>query len=225
VLGYLVSNGSGFDNPRLNSGLVVAGRYDGHGFFLRKDNYLEKLPVFAAGKYTDNENNWKIKSMIMKSGDKKDEYLNDVKNHNLDQFLLKTLLWVVLTNQSHMRSVNGSDGRYYRNELCLDITNGDTVATNDLKNLKRSEVEQKLFDQWKVIFECAKKTKKYNQNLTYGVYQIAKELNTFEKDEETGKNIYHYPELNGHLITLKTLVKDYYLNEIVAVLFQYEFLK
>ncbi|XHN43511.1 hypothetical protein O1Q79_01568 [Lonepinella sp. MS14434] len=50
------------------------------------------------------------------------------------------------------------------------------------------------------------------------------ELNTSYKDEKD-KTVYDYPELNGHLNTLKTLVKNYYINEIVPFLFEYEFLK
>ena len=45
IIGYLVANTSGFDNPDLNSSLLVGGRYDGNGFYLRKDNYLEKLQI------------------------------------------------------------------------------------------------------------------------------------------------------------------------------------
>ena len=51
-----------------------------------------------------------------------------------------------------------------------------------------------------------------------------KQLNTYYKNEQ-GKRIYHYPELNGHLNTLKVLVKEYYNKEIVPTLFKYEFLK
>ena len=34
-----------------------------------------------------------------------------------------------------MRSFEGSDGSFYRNELCLDTTNGETIASNELKKL------------------------------------------------------------------------------------------
>lgn len=45
---------------------------------------------------------------------------------------------------------------------------------------------------------------------------------TYYKENKT---IYNYPELNGHLNTLKTMVKEYYNSEIVPFLFKYEFLK
>ena len=41
-----------------------------------------------------------------------DEY-NIIQNN----FLLKNLLWCSLTHYSHMRSLYGSDGRFYRNEI------------------------------------------------------------------------------------------------------------
>ena len=55
-------------------------------------------------------------------------------------------------------------------------------------------------------------------------YQIKEELNTSHKNE-LGETIYDYPVLNGDLSTLTSLVKNYYLDEIVPFLFEYEFLK
>ena len=224
IIGYIVANGQGFDNPRLNSALTVAGRYDAHGEYIRKDNFLEKLPIFSAGKYTDNYNHWTIMSQVMKSADKYEDYIKDVKSNKLKKWLLKNLLWTSLTHYSHMRSLNGSDGRFYRNELCLDTTNGETIASNYLKDLSYNEDEKNLVKVWKQILEQAKKTKEYNREFTYGLYQIDEELNTDYKDEKN-KTVYNYPELNGHIKTLKALLKNYYLNEIVPVLFEYEFLK
>ena len=224
IIGYIVANGAGFDNPRLNSGLTVTGRYDGNGEFIRSDNFIEILPIFSAGKYTDHENSWKIMSMIMKSADGREQYNKDLNKGNLDLFLLKNLLWTSLTHYSHIRSILGSDGRFYRNQLCLDCSNGDTLAKKKLDNFIPNEKEQKLLKQWDLVFENARKTTNYNPALTYGVYQISEELNTSYKDEK-GNTVYDYPELNGHLKTLKQLVKDYYLDEITPFLFKYQFLK
>lgn len=221
IVGYVVANGTGFDNPRLGSALTVAGRYDGNGSFLRKDNFIEILPIFSAGKYTDNNNNWKIMSMLMKSSDGKGKYEKDVANGKLDIFLLKNLLWTSLTHYSHMRSLYGSDSRFYRNEICLDK---NTIASEKIKELEMNEDEQKLIAIWNKILLQAKETKKYNPEFTYGLYQIDDELNTTHKDDK-GKNIPDYPELNGNIKTLKTLLKDYYLKEIAPVLFEYEMLK
>ena len=228
MIAYLVANQFGFDNPRLNSGLVRCGRYDGHGSYMTKDDFLIKLPLFAATKYTDNVNNWKIMSQVMKSSDQKDKYLNDYKNGKLSVWLLKVLLWSSLTNQSHLRTFEGSDKRFYRNELCLDSTNGDTLSTVTLKNLHLNNQELKIIEQWNNILKLAKLTKNYNSKYTYGTFQIEEELNTYHEifdKKNNKKKVYDYPELNGQLNTLKTLLKDYFISELVDVLFDYDLLK
>ncbi len=225
MIGYMCANATGFDNPDLNSGLTIAGRYDGNGFFLHSDRYLNKLPMFAASRYITYNREWTERTRIMKSGDGAGRYKKDVANGRLDNFLLKCLLFTCFEMQNHMRSFMGSDGRFYRNELCLDITNGETIASQELKSMKMNETEKELLSLWHSIFETAKSTQNYNPALTYGIYQIATELDTFEKDIETDKNVYDYPELHGNLQSLKKRLKDYYNTEIVPTLFKYEFLK
>lgn len=225
ILGFLVANSAGFDNPDLNSGFTIAGRYDGHGFFLRTDNYLQKLPMFATTRYITYNKSWTERSRIMKSGDGSEHFYNDVNNGKLDQFLLKCLLFTCLEMQNHMRTFYGSDGRFYKNNLCFDNTNGETIASKDIKTLRQNSKEKELLNQWDKIFSAAKQTKNYDSKLTYGIYQIYAELNTMHIDEETGQEAADYPELNGHLQTLKKMIKDYYNEDIVPVLFDYEFLK
>lgn len=225
IVGYMVVMQSGFDNPDLNLGLTTVGRYDGNGFYLRYDNYLEKLPMFCAGRYITYNREWTERTRIMKSSDGANKYFKAISTGKIKPYLLKCLLFTCLEMQNHMRSINGSDGRFYRNELCLDTTNGETIATRDLKDMVMKESEKALFEQWKTILKYAKQTKNYNPSLTYGVYQIYAELNTSHKDEKTGATIYDYKELNSALKTLKELVKQYYNSEIVPTLFEYEFLK
>ena len=225
IIGYLVANTSGFDNPDLNSSLLVGGRYDGNGFYLRKDNYLEKLPMYAASRYITHNREWTERARIMKSADGSDKYFADVANGKLSHYLLKVLVFTIFETHNHIRTFKGSDGHFYRNELCLDTTNGDTVASLALKNYNSNSLETEIFKLWNLILELAKKTKNYKHDLTYGVYQITVELDTFVHDDETDKNVYDYPELHGHLQTLKKLVRDCYNSEIVPTLFKYEFLK
>lgn len=224
ILGYMAVYSSGFDNPDLHSSLLSAGRYDGHGFYIRKDNYLEKLPMFASSRYISYNREWTERGRIMKSADGIEKFSKDIKNKKLEQHLLKCLLFTTLEMQNHMRTFIGSDGRFYRNELCLDNTNSDTLATKELKSLKTNDIEDKLLAQWGLILKSAKNTKNYNSKFTYGIYQIYDELNTFYRNEQD-KKVYDYPELNGHLNTLKTLLKKYYNDEIVPFLFNYEFIK
>lgn len=72
---------------------------------------------------------------------------------------------------------DGSDGRYYRNELCFDTTNGDTVASADLTKMILDTDEKALVQLWNRILDEAKKTANYDSRLTYGIYQITKEVN------------------------------------------------
>lgn len=225
IIGYLIANTSGFDNPDLNSGLLIAGRYDGNGFYLRKDNYLEKLPMFCASRYITYNNEWTERARIMKSADGSNRFFENIKKHKLDKYLLKCLLFTCLEMQNHMRTFTGSDGRFYRNELCLDDTNGATIATTDIKKLIPNAFEKKLLEQWGKVLTSAKRTKEYDPTSTYGVYQIFAELDISYKDEDTGKTVWIYSDLHGHLQTLKSLVKEYYNTEIVPTLFEYEFLK
>lgn len=225
IIGYMVAHSSGFDNPDLDSSLLIAARYDGNGFFLRKDNYLEKLPMFCASRYISYDRRWTERGRIMKSADGADRFKADVVSGRLRGFLRKCLLFTCLEIQNHMRTFTGSDGRFYRNELCLDGTNGETIALRDLRAMERDETEEELFKRWEAVLRLAKAAKGYDPSLTYGVYQIHAELDTSHKDEATGETIWDEVELHSALSALKALLKDYYCEEIVPTLFQYEFLK
>ncbi len=225
MLGYLVADSVGFDNPDAKSSLLVAGRYNGNGCFLHKDNFLDKLPMFASSRYISYNRQWTERARIMKSADGYKRFLEDVSTGKLNEYLLKVLFFTVFEMQNHMQSFVGSDGRFYRNELCLDTTNGETVASKELKKLNMNLKEQEILSLWKSILKEAKATKKYDSNITYGIYQISNDLDTFVKNEENDRIEYDYPELHGNLLTLKKLIKDYYNAEIVPILFEYEFLK
>jgi hypothetical protein len=225
MLGYMAVDSSGFDNPDLYSCLLIAGKYNGNGFYLRKDNYLEKLPMFAASRYITYNRAWTERARIMKSADGADKFYRDVENGTLSQFLLKCLLFTCLEMQNHMRTFTGSDGRFYRNELCLDGTNGQTIALRDLGGLNTTDQEQELLQQWETVLDYAKKSDGYNSALTYGVYQIFAELDTSHVDENTGNTVWDNIELHSAMATLKTILKAYYNTEIVPMLFKYEFLK
>ena len=225
IIGYMVVDGANFDNPDLHSCLLSAGIFNGNGFFLREDNYLEKLPMFCASRYITYNRAWTERARIMKSADGANRFKRDVENGTLGQYLLKCLLFTCVEMQNHMRTFTGSDGRFYRNELSLDGTNGKTIALRDLKKLIWGEKEAAILQQWNSVLKWAKQTEKYNASLTYGVYQIFAELDTSYVDEATGNTVWDNVELHTALAGLKTLVKEYYNSEIVPALFEYEFLK
>lgn len=224
MVGYLVAMTAGFDNPDLNTKLLRAEAYNGHGFCLRKQTYLEKLTMFCTGRYITYNREWTERARIMKSGDGADRFNADVASGKLDQWLRKCLLFTCVEMQNHMRTFTGSDGRFYRNELCMDTTNGPTVASEDLKKLICSPAEQRILDQWKTLMDAVRQTDEYDPRLTYGVYQIFAEIDTSYKDDE-GNTVWNNVEVHSALQTLKALVKEYYNAEIVPTLFEYEFLK
>ena len=200
---------------------LVRQQFYRHGlvFYVRKDNYLHKLPLWVAKLLP--QDNWYDKDLYNTTSDGGDAYTYD------KDFLKSCLIYTCLSNQNKCLSFTGSDGRYYRNELCFDTTNGDTVASVDLARMSLDEEEKELLKLWRDILEEAKKTKEYKKELTYGVYQITKELNTSQKigSGKSKKTVYDYPILNGYLEALRINLKKYYKSHITEKMFKYELLK
>lgn len=207
-------------SPDAMNRIMIRQMYFGaRGYYLRKDNYLDKLPLFVSKCVPFDE--WYEKDLYYNSADGGDAYTHD------ENFLKSCLIYTCLSNQNKCLSFTGSDGRYYRNELCFDTTNGDTVASVDLARMSLDDEEKELLKLWKDILEEAKKTKEYKKELTYGVYQITKELNTSRKigSGKSKKTIYDYPILNGYLEALRINLKKYYKSHITEKMFKYELLK
>lgn len=220
IIAYLMHCGFSFGNPALQTQITRIGYYGGNGYYLRNDNYLIRLPLFVAG-WWDCENKYYYKDVIFRCLDGGDAYTQD------EKFLKSCLIYTCLSNQNKCLSFTGSDGRYYRNELCFDNTHGNTVASADLLKMIFDEDEEDLITTWEKILEEAKTTANYNPNLTYGVYQITKELNTFKEvgSGRTKTKVYDYPNLNGNLNSLRIKLKEYYKSHITDKMFEYELLK
>lgn len=217
IIGYVKAKSFNFD--AMNRLIVRCGEYDANGCFIRKNNYSKILPLWVAKLFPIE--NWWDKGTICTTSDGGDAYTHD------NDFLKSCLIYTCLSNQNKCLSFNGSDGRYYRNELCLDTTNGDTVASADLAKMTLDADEKELMKLWDDILAEAKKTANYDSKLTYGVYQIAKELNTSHRigTGRSQRTVYDYPTLNGYLETLRTNLKAYYKSHITDKMFQYELLK
>ena len=182
--------------------------------YLRSDNYLTKLPLFCAKMFP--QDNWYERDVYFTTADGGDRYTKD------RDFLKSCLIYTCLSRYNKCLSFDGSDGRFYRNELCF---HKDTVAMNDLAKFKLDDEEKKLLEVWNRVLEKAATTGKMVKKFTYGPYQIEQEINTFHKDETGKKNIYDYPELNAELNTLKVLLKTYYKTHIREKMFEYELVK
>ena len=221
IIAYIVTKGFNFgaQNVFLHRVPYTVELYKHDGYFLRRDVYLKKLPIWCA-KYLPRDL-WYEKDVYNTTSDGGDAYTHD------SDFLKSCLIYTCLSNQNKCLSFDGSDGRYYRNELCFDTTNGDTVASADLAKMTLDADEKAFMKLWDDILAEAKKTANYDSRLTYGVYQITKELNTSHKTG-TGRSqqtVYDYPTLNGYLETLRTNLKAYYKSHITDKMFQYELLK
>ena len=184
------------------------------------------MPIFCAKLFPRDK--WYEKDVYSATSDGGDAYTKDSK------FLKSCLIYTCLSNQNKCLSFDGSDGRHYQNELCFDDSRADIpLALMDLKKyasvkaIPLDDEEKKLLEVWNKIIDSARKTAGYNSDFNYGVYQITKELNT-SKTVGTGKSkkaIYDYPELNGYLDTLRTMLKAYYKSHITEKMFAYELLK
>lgn len=194
--------------------VTVACLYNGNGCYITRDQYMNTLPIWVA-KYIPLDN-WYENDVYCTTSDGGDRYTKD------RDFLKSCLIYTCLSRYNKCLSFDGSDGRFYRNELCF---HKDTVAMNDLAKFKLDDEEKKLLEVWNRVLEKAATTGKMVEKFTYGPYQIEQEINTFHKDETGKKNIYDYPELNAELNTLKVLLKTYYKTHIREKMFEYELVK
>ncbi len=211
IVGYLVAKGYAVTQHDVY--LLRGTRYNIRGFYLRSDNFIEKLPLFAAKLYP--QKNWYERDVYFTTADGGDRYLKD------KDFLKTCFIFSCLSQRNHCRSFDGSDGRFYKNELCFDK---GTLASSKVKNYKLTKDEQDLLDAFNDMLTKAKRTKNYDKKYTYGTYQIDEELNTRFRNEND-EWIYDYPELNTAINSLKTKLAKYYEAVIQPKLFEYELLK
>ena len=215
IVGNLLVKGFSIGNMTytLTRQITYTSLTEAKGFYLRSDNFIEKLPLFCAKLYP--QKNWYERDIYFTTADGGDKYIKD------KDFLKSCLIFTSLSQSNHCLSFEGSDGRFYKNELCFD---SDTLATKKLNEFSLTETEKELQNTFNEIINLAKITENYNPKFTYGTYQIDQELNTRYKDE-TDTTIYNYPELNTKIIALKTKLGKYYEEIIQPKLFEYELLK
>ena len=212
IVGFLMAKNFAIDP--MNRGLIRTNPINSPATFaVRSDNYLTKLPLFCAKMFPQDK--WYEKDVYFTTADGGDHYTRD------NDFLKSCLIYTCLSRYNKCLSFNGSDGRFYRNELCF---HKDAMASVDLKKFKLDADEKELLEVWGRVLDKAEKTGKMIDSFTYGPYQIEQEINTFVKTED-GKNVYDYPELNSELNTLKVLLKKYYTTHIREKMFEYELVK
>jgi hypothetical protein len=215
IIAYIATIGFSVD-PIHNNLIRVnykTGLEQSFGYHLREDNYLKKLPVWCAKLFP--ETYWFEKDIYSTCSDGGFKYEDDIELEK------SCLIFTALSQYNKIRSFDGIDGREYRNKLCFEE---NTLARKQLKKYTLDEEDKEIINLWDLVLEEAKKTKNYNTNYKYGLFQIIQELNTSFKDKNK-KTIYEYKELNSYIESLKLKLKIYYRNKIQSKLFKYELLK
>lgn len=225
IIGYL--NCESYSIDQKSFGLIRVNRYNGNGFHLRMDNYLEKLPMFVASVFS--RDNW-TDDIYNKSFDSLGRYKHDAK------FLKKCFIYTCLSFQNKCRSFIGSDGRYYSNQLTFTDGVIDkkaypvTLADKYIQTVTLIKEETKLIELFQQILGQIRSTVEYNKKFSYGTWQIMDEINIKEESGKIGRDgkpvlTYKYPILNTMILELKRLLKEYYAKHLVKDLFKYELVK
>lgn len=120
---------------------------------------------------------------------------------------------------------------------CISISyvfDGDTLAKQKLdeylaKGYKLTDKEQELWDKMQKLLVDIQSCDEYRSDFRYGLYQIDEEINVKikvgTKSDGTDKMDWKYGDLNNDIKTIKALAKQYYIDNLVDTLFEYEFLK
>jgi len=229
MIAYMQTDSFSIDRKVVH--LTRGALYNGHGFYVRSDNFVEKLPLFVAAVFPYDK--WWKADVYSKTYDGGGRHIQD------RRFLKKCLLYTLLTPKNKCRSLRGSDGRFYRNELCCD--GDDTQASLALKHFEQegnglSPREEILMKYWQDVLFEAKRTAEYDkmiqkeEHIRLGLFQIMEELNIkvpTGRQDRRGQDILQpkYPELNTEVEKLKNALREYYAKEIIPDLFQYELIK
>jgi len=214
ILGYIVARGFGISNPNLNFNLLRMTYSDSHGFHIRENNYYSYMIFLSIKHYLMFCRPWYEVELVGCSSDKMFEYQND------SELLKSCFIFGCLDYYNKCLSFN-CNGKLFINELCFEK---GTIAYKKLKSLSLTKKEEELISLYNKIIKLSKQTKNYNSKYKYGLYQICLELNTFVKDENDN-TIYDYPELNGHIKSLRSKLNEYFDENICEKLFKYEILK
>lgn len=228
IVAYLCA--SNFQIDRKDVVLTRCALYKAHGFFIREDNFIEKLPLFVAASFPYDK--WYKTNIYSKSYDGNGSYITD------RIFLKKCLIYTALTSKNKCRSLLGSDNRFYRNELCFHKQ--DTLAYKKMKEfiddgVVLNDEENRLLKYWKDVIYEAEMTDEYkqlmkNDNVRLGLWQIKEEINIKEFTGEYNKRgeqifTYKYTMLNTAIKSIEMELRKYYNDYIIPDLFKYELIK
>lgn len=233
VVGYMDSHSFELENGGQITKLLVAAVYDGNGCYLWDDDWITRIPAFSAGFYKCITNKW-YDSIYSKSGDGAERYFADIKEGKLNNWLIKNMIWVCMTRNAKMYSLNGSDGRKYINQLCFgQNTLADEILSKAFEHdFEYNDKERELFNCWNRILTAVKETEEYTEHeedgFTYGthmiVQEICKEYTTINSDGEEVK-LRKNNEIYENIKDFEKKLDTYYISNIAPTLKEYEFIK
>lgn len=212
-----VIEASGFGITPQDIRMTRIAIYHGRGSQVRTTNYAEQTALFVAKQYP--QTNWYERDIYYTTADKGDLYKEDI------NFLRKATLWTCISHKNHCLSFEGSDGRFYNNEMCLDdnsLVRKELVSEEKYGKLDKADLM--LLGVFDELLELTKKTEEYNPKYNYGTYQIEQDINTSFEDGN-GKKIFNNEKVNTKLKELKKRLSDYYTDELERKLFEFELLK
>lgn len=228
IIGFCRYTSSNFNanSRKLTRTITDDALKQSYGVYLRKEDYIKYLPLFAAKLYPQND--WYVKDLLATSSDDGTKYQDD------DIFLTKCLIFTSVCPQNYEQSFIDNQGNLWKNEICLDKS---SQACNDLNNRKNLDAQDfKIIKQFNNILKIIKDLDEFNPKYTYGLYQIEKDINVkvyaFDDNnnpilDKNGKHkkIIKYGDLNNILIEFKKNVKQYYLNEIAEKMIKYKLVR
>ena len=216
VIAYMfnLSNIPKNDNGKIVNTVSEKYRKVQKAYKLSSDNILQQLPLWIANCYEYKD--YTEKEVIMKTGDSGNKYQED------QSFLVDSFIWGALTDKN--KCLSNLD---VKNHFCFYQ---NTYADELLKKLEISEYNKTILNEWKDILNLSKVTDEYNENFTYGLSQIEKDINvkigsgTYTKKGEEIK-VPKYKKLDERITNFKKELKKYYAEKLVPKLFEYELLK
>lgn len=186
-----VIEASGFGTTPQDIRMTRIAIYHGRGSQVRTNNYAEQTALFVAKQYP--QKNWYERDIYYTTADKGDLYTEDT------DFLRKATLWTCISQKNHCLSFDGSDGKFYSNEMCLDknsLVRKELVEQEKYGKLDRADLM--LLGVFDELLELAKNTQEYNPKYNYGTYQIELDINTSYKDGND-KKIFNNEKVNTKL--------------------------
>lgn len=160
-----VIEASGFGITPQDIRMTRIAIYHGRGSQVRTTNYAEQTALFVAKQYP--QRNWYERDIYYTTSDKGDWYKQDT------DFLRKATLWTCISHKNHCLSFEGTDGRFYNNEMCLDeksLVRKELVEQEKYGKLDRADLM--LLGVFDELLELSKYTQEYNSKYNYGTYQI-----------------------------------------------------